>query len=398
MNALLHQLRRLRRLHVALLLPVAACLAIGVAFIYSACFISEDVPVKALYLKQLMWIGVGAALHLGVGLSDYRRLGRRSWLLYAATLVLLALVLLAGPRIYGARRWLFLPGTRTGVQPSEFAKLATIILAARLLSRPDVDIRRFRTFAWVLGLTALPLLLVMKQPDLGTAIVFMPPILLMMFVAGVPLRYVGGLVAAGLLAAAAMVAAIAVPEALDMDEAARARIERAVPLTEYQKERILVLLWPDRDPLGAGWNKNQSLIAVGSGGLRGKGYLHGTQNILGFLPRSVAPTDFVYSVIAEETGFAGSAAILLLFGLLAVCGLHIAVCTPDRMGRLLCVGIVTMIVCHVCVNIAMTVGLVPVVGLPLPLMSYGGSFLLTVLGGLGILQSVYICSPQRFAG
>jgi rod shape determining protein RodA len=220
----------------------------------------------------------------------------------------------------------------------------------------------------------------------------------MMFVAGVPKRYVGGLVVAGLLAASTMVAAVALPEMLKLSDATRIRIERILPLTEYQKDRILVLLWPDRDPLGAGWNKNQSLIAVGSGGLQGKGYLRGTQNILGFLPRSVSPTDFVYSVIAEETGFVGSAVILALFALLAAFGLHIAVSTPDRMGRLLCVGIVTMIISHVWVNIAMTVGLVPVVGIPLPLLSYGGSFLMTVIGGLGILQSVYIRSPQRFEG
>lgn len=398
MTGLLRHLRRLRRMHLLLLVPILACLAIGVVFIYSACFISEDQPVKTLYQKQSLWIAVGAVLHTLVALYDYHRLGRRGWLLYAGSLLLLLLVLVFGPRIYGARRWLFLPGTRVGVQPSEFAKLATIVLAARLLSRPDVDVTRFRTFAWVLGLTAFPLLLVMKQPDLGTAIVFMPPVLLMMFVAGVPGRYVGGLVAAGLLAASAIMAAVAAPEALDLSDAARERIERVVPLTDYQRERILVLLWPDRDPLGAGWNKNQSLIAIGSGGLRGKGYLRGTQNILGFLPRSVAPTDFVYSVIAEETGFLGSAAILLLFGLLSTFGLHVAVSTPDRLGRLLCVGIVAMVVCHVWVNIAMTVGLVPVVGLPLPLLSYGGSFMMTVLGGLGILQSVYIRSPQRFAG
>jgi rod shape determining protein RodA len=398
MNALLRHLRRLRRMHLLLLVPVCICLAIGVVFIYSACFISEDVPVKSLYQKQLIWIAVGAVAHTLISLYDYHRLCRRSWLFYALSLVLLVLVLVWGPPRYGARRWLFVPGVPLGMQPSEFAKLAMIVLAARLLSRPAVDLTRFRTFAGVLGLTAIPLLLVTKQPDLGTALVFLPPILLMMFVAGVPKRYVGGLVVAGLLAASTMVAAVALPEMLKLSDATRIRIERILPLTEYQKDRILVLLWPDRDPLGAGWNKNQSLIAVGSGGLQGKGYLRGTQNILGFLPRSVSPTDFVYSVIAEETGFVGSAVILALFALLAAFGLHIAVSTPDRMGRLLCVGIVTMIISHVWVNIAMTVGLVPVVGIPLPLLSYGGSFLMTVIGGLGILQSVYIRSPQRFEG
>jgi rod shape determining protein RodA len=398
MNRLTHALRLLRRLHWTILLPVAGCLGIGVAFIYSACFINEDLPVRNLYEKQIVWIALGTVLYLAAALYDYHRLGRRAWEIYALALALLVAVLIFGPRIYGARRWLFLPGTGAGLQPSEFAKLAAIVLTARLLSYPGVDLARFRTFAGILALVALPLLLVMKEPDLGTAIVFLPPVLLMMFVAGVPKRYVGGLLAAGLASVALVVAAIALPAAMPIGEQTRQRIDRAIPLTAYQKERIMVLLWPGRDPLGAGWNKNQSLIAVGSGGLRGKGYLKGTQNILGYLPRSVAPTDFVYAVIAEETGFAGSAVILALFGAVAACGLHIAASTPDRLGRLLCVGIVGMFVSHVWVNIAMTVGLVPIVGLPLPLMSYGGSFLMTVMSGLGIMQSVYIRSPRRFLG
>jgi rod shape determining protein RodA len=154
----------------------------------------------------------------------------------------------------------------------------------------------------------------------------------------------------------------------------------------------MVFLDADRDPLGAGWNRQQSMIAVGSGGAWGKGFLAGDQNTLGFLPRSVAPTDFIYSVIAEETGFAGSAAVLALFAALIACGLHAAFRCRDKMGRLLCAGVMGTVAFHACVNIAMTVGLMPITGLPLPLLSYGGSLMLVTMSALGMVQSVLIRS------
>jgi rod shape determining protein RodA len=161
-------------------------------------------------------------------------------------------------------------------------------------------------------------------------------------------------------------------------------------LSEYQKNRILVYLNVTKDPLGAGWNKLQSQIAVGSGGLFGKGYLKGTQNILGFLPRTVAPTDFIYSVVAEETGFAGSLVLLALYTTLIMRCMRAAVRARDRLGRLLAAGISVLIFTHVFVNIAMTVGLMPITGLPLPLMSYGGSFMVSTMIALGLAQSVYL--------
>ena len=145
--------------------------------------------------------------------------------------------------------------------------------------------------------------------------------------------------------------------------------------------------------MGSGWNKRQSEIAVGSGGLTGKGFLNGTQNILGFLPRTVAPTDFIFSVISEERGFAGSMAVVLLYGVLVVCGFYAAMVARDKMGRVLCVGIVTMIFTHAFVNMAMTIGVLPVVGIPLPLVSYGGTFMVITLFALGLIQSVYVRRP-----
>jgi rod shape determining protein RodA len=161
-------------------------------------------------------------------------------------------------------------------------------------------------------------------------------------------------------------------------------------LRTYQKARLTVFLDPDRDPLGAGWNLNQSLIAVGSGGATGKGYLQGTQNSLGYLPRTVSPNDFLFSVIAEEKGFIGSVGVIGLFAVILFCGLRIAANARDRLGTLLATGIVVLLFFHVFINIGMTIGLMPVKGLPLPLLSYGGSFVLATMTALGLLQNVWI--------
>ena len=166
-------------------------------------------------------------------------------------------------------------------------------------------------------------------------------------------------------------------------------------LKEYQKERILVFLDPARDPLNKGWNKIQSEIAVGSGGLTGKGYLNGTQNILGYLPRGVAATDFIFSVIAEEMGFAGSMLVLVLFSALLLSIARAALRAPDRLGRYLCLGVLGMMFAHIFVNIGMTIGRMPVTGLPLPLISYGGSFMLSTMMALGLTQSVYSRRNER---
>jgi rod shape determining protein RodA len=161
-------------------------------------------------------------------------------------------------------------------------------------------------------------------------------------------------------------------------------------LRSYQKARLTVFLDPGRDPLGAGWNLNQSLIAVGSGGATGKGYLQGTQNLLGYLPRTVAPNDFLFSVIAEEKGFVGSVGVVGLFAVILFCGLRIAAHARDRLGTLLATGIVVLLFFHVFINIGMTIGLMPVKGLPLPLLSYGGSFVLATMAALGLLQNIWI--------
>lgn len=355
-----------RRVDWSLLVVLALLLLVGVLFIYSASYRTDDFPVAPFYRKQIVWALAGLLSFAALVVIDYHRFRDAAWWLYLIGLVLLVLVLVIGKKVYGAYRWLSFFGIR--VQPSEFAKLATLIGLARFLSRPGRDVASWRCVVQVLLIVGVPFLLILKEPDLGTAMVLMPVAFIMMYVAGVPLRHLGLLALAGLL---------------------------LMPfgwfaLDDYQKERILVFFDANRDPLGAGWNKIQSGIAVGSGGLSGKGYLKGTQNVLGFLPRTVAPTDFIYSVIAEETGFLGSLGLLSLYALALLASMRAALASRDKLGRMLAVGVASLLFCHVSINIAMTIGLLPITGLPLPLISYGGSFMITMMVGLGIVQSVYV--------
>jgi rod shape determining protein RodA len=354
-----------KRMDWLFLAVVLALVATGVAFIYSASFRNEDSPLSALTQRQLLWALAGLAIFVLALLTDYHRAGDVAWVFYGVCLVLLVLVLVMGVKIYGAHRWLNLFGVQ--LQPSEFAKLATLIVVARYLSEPSRDPADPRTLLAVLGLVLAPFVLILRQPDLGTATMLVPVTFVLLYVAGVPVRY--------LLVLAALGAIAAVPGWFF--------------LNDYQRERVLVFLDPGRDPLGTGWNSIQSSIAVGSGGLLGKGYMMGTQNILGFLPRTVAPSDFIFSVIAEETGFVGSLVLLTLFAALIGGCMRAALASRDKFGRLLAVGVITLLFGHIFVNIAMTVGLMPVKGLPLPLISYGGSFMVCTLAGLGLVQSVY---------
>ena len=367
------ELLRLRRLNFVLIVSMMALSVIGVMFVYSAGYV-EDIPsgsTASKYKRQILWVVVGGIAFFAAALFDYRQFRKLSPWIYMAGIFLLLLVAVTGTVEFGARRWLrVLPGLK--VQPSELVKLSVLIMLARYMSQPALNLRSWRCVGAVLVIVGVPFLLITMQPDLGTAMIFLPFAFVMMFVAGIPLRYLVALVLVGLLI---------LPLAW-------------VTLDDYQQERILVFLDPSRDPFGAGWSKHQSELAIGSGGMWGKGFLRGTQNTLGFLPRSVAPTDFIYSVIAEESGFVGSVAVLALFAVVLACGLRTALVTRDKMGRLLAVGVVTIVFGHVFVNIAMTVGLMPITGLPLPLISYGGSFTISTMVGLGILQSVHIRRPR----
>lgn len=364
-------LRLARRADWVQVMTLLALTVLGVFFIYSAGYQREDIPVTEFYQRQIIWVLVGLVVYGFFAVTDYRRFLDAAWWLFLLALVLLVLVLFVGKRVYGATRWLSF--FQLQVQPSELGKLAVLLVLARYLGTPGRDTSDPFCTLKSLAIISLPFLLIARQPDLGTAMTLVPIALATLFVARVPVRY---------LALLALFGVLCLPVVW-------------FTLGDYQQDRIMVFVDPGRDPLGAGWNKIQSAIAVGSGGLTGKGYLKGTQNILGYLPRTVAPTDFIYSVIAEEMGFVGSAVVLSLYAMLLIAACRTALVARDQTGRLLAVGVVSMIFFHVFVNIAMTIGLMPVTGLPLPLISYGGSFMVSTMAGLGMVQSVYIRRYRR---
>lgn len=350
---------------------ILAVMVIGIFFIYSASFQRPDMPVGTMYRRQIMWALVGIAGYVVLAMTDYRRLAEYAWWLYAITLVLLVLVLMIGRQVHGATRWLSVFNIQ--LQPAEIAKLAVVLTIARYWARPDRDMNSLASLVVALLIAGVPFLLIARQPDLGTAATLLPITFAILFAGGIRMKF---------LVALALIGLMLLPVGW-------------FSLGGYQRDRILVFLDSSRDPFGAGWNKMQSEIAVGSGGLMGKGYLQGTQNILGFLPRTVAPTDFIYSVIAEEKGFVGASTVLILYAIILICGIRAALVAPDKLGRLVAVGVTGMIFFHVFVNTAMTIGLMPITGLPLPLMSYGGSFMVSTMMGFGLVQSISIRRIRR---
>lgn len=382
--------RRLVRMDWISLPALAFLLILGLAFVYSAGQ-AQGGAGQVLFARQMVWMALGTLCFFILGLTDYHRWYRWAWWLYLAGLLLLLMVFVPGlgARVYGARRWIQLGGIRL-LQPAEMMKLAVIILLARIFGAPDANARQRWRVVLALLLALIPALLIAVQPDLGTALIFAPIMAGILLVAGVPWRTLGGLASlAGLLTALLLIMLLA-PPALGWTPERHARLLRSAGISAYQQDRIMVFLRRDVDPLGAGWNKAQSQIAVGSGRLWGKGFCRGTQNILGFLPRTVAPNDFIFSVIAEEKGFAGSLTVIGLFAVLLYGCLRAAARAPDRFGGLLCAGVALLLFCHVFINIAMTVGILPITGLPLPLLSYGGTFMLSTMSALGLVQSVYI--------
>lgn len=348
------------------LLLFLGLLATGLCFVYSASYRGDETGIVGTWFsRQIFWSAAGAACALVLVLADYRFFLRFSGWFYLASLLALVAVLFAGKRIYGAYRWLEIAGVQ--VQPSEFAKIALVLLLADLLSRPELPASSFLSVLVVLLATAIPFALVLREPDLGTAMVFPPVAFAMLFAAGMKFRHL--FLLAGLAAA-------------------------TLPfgwffLGDYQRDRIQTFLDPSRDPLGAGWNALQSAIAVGSGGLHGKGWLAGTQNVLGFLPRTVSPSDFIFPVFAEETGFVGGLVLIAAYLALLTRYLRIAAVAGDSRGGLLATGFAAILFTHVFVNIGMTIGLLPITGLPLPLLSSGGTFMVCTFLGFGFVQSVY---------
>lgn len=357
--------QRLRRLDFSLLTLCGALLFAGVLFVYGTGQHTGG-RFASFWMKQLIWIALGGIAFGVTVLVDYRWLGKWSWLFYLGSVVLLILVLGMGREIHGARSWLVIPGGT--LQPSELGKPATLLALAWVGSRPTRWFGRLKLAVGVLVLAGVPMFLIALQPDYGTALVYLPVALVIVFLGGISYKW---LLAAGI--AVLLMAPVGYGS-----------------LAEHQKERIQTFVHPSDDISDAGWNAHQSLLAVGSGGLWGKGYMKGTQHVLGFLPRTVAPTDFVFSVVAEETGFVGAGAMVCAFFGILVCCLRAAVLAPDRFGMFLASGAAVLFFVHTYVNIGMTIRAAPIIGIPLPFVSYGGSFMLCTMITVGLVQNVYI--------
>ena len=367
----------------------AALVAAGTVAVYSAGHAREAV-FHGMWKAHLSTAAVGACVMFALAAVDYRKiLAVAAWPAYAAALAMLVLVLAAGSEIYGGKRWLWF------FQPSEVAKLCVIAVFAHFfgeVSEPGMKGARWkrgwRGLALAGALFGVPAALILKEPDLGTAIVLFPAVAVMLLVCGVCRKGLLAAFGAGALAALALLCAVYEAEKPGTDPETRAKILKFVPLKNHQERRVKTFLFPEKDTLGDGYTLRQSRIAIGSGGLSGKGIGRAETNHLRFLPPSVSMNDFIFCVWAEETGFVGSVALLLLFAAVVGRSLLTAARAGDAAGASLAAGVATLLFAHSFVNMAMTVGLAPITGLPLPFISSGRTFLATMLAGLGFVQSV----------
>lgn len=313
-------------------------------------------------LRQLAWFGIGLLSLVVVASLDYRRVVRVAPAMYFLGLGALAAVFVVGKTVSGARRWIGV-GAFT-VQPSEIFKVIFVLMAVWVLTSRWAQGSSGTALALSAPMVGVPFLLIVKQPDLGTALVLLPVMLALLIGAGMRLRLVGGLVLGGVLA---------MPLAW-------------VAMKDYQRERIMVFLDPVRDPLGSAYNVIQAKIAIGSGQLLGKGIAGATQSRLSFLPER--HTDFIFAVFAEMWGFVGCLALLACYAVLLLRGFDIAASAREPVGRLVALGATALLATQILINVGMVSGLLPVVGVPLPLMSYGGSSMLVTLMAVGLLLSV----------
>jgi len=346
--------------------PLAATIfgmvLVGILTIYSTNVFAASVFRKTLYLKQLTWLGLGTGAMLVACLVNPRTLARYAYLIFAATVLLLIAVFIMGKSGLGAQRWLRL-GPLT-IQPSEFAKLALILYLARYFDDHREELANPKVMLVPVGVSVGLALLVLKQPDLGTALLLVFLATSLMLLMGLSWRYlIPAVIGGGVLTPVIWIF-----------------------LKDYQRRRILVFLNPDMDPLGASYHIAQSKIAVGSGGFLGKGWLGATQSQLNFLPLN--HTDFIFAVLAEQWGFLGCLLILLAYLYLITKGFQIAQDSTDLFVSLLAAGVASMLAIQVLINMAMVMGLLPVVGIPLPLLSYGGSSLVVTMLSLGLLLNI----------
>jgi rod shape determining protein RodA len=358
-----------------LLFVLAVCLGVfGIMAIYSATYMREEVYLTEMWRRQIVWLAIGIAVFFVAALIDYR-----AWLnhvsfpliMYLGGLGFLGLTHFIGRTTFGAKSWLDIGPI--SFQPAQLAVVSTLLLISWLLANTENWVGFWPTVGRIFSCAAIiapPWILILIQPDLGECLVWIPAVFALLYVGRVPKRYLLVLIIVGLAA---------VPVVANFG------------LKPYQRERLTTFLNPDYDPQGAGWTINQSLIAIGSGGFYGKGFTApNTQVQLGFLPSTIVHTDFIFAAIGEQLGFVGTITLIAAFGVLLLSGLLIAASATDDLGRLVAVGFIALIFTHVYMNIGMTISITPITGVPLPLISYGGSFLVLILFALGVLESIWI--------
>ena len=353
-----------KRMDMPLILAAAGILIMSLVIIGSATHINTPSDERYWFVQRQ---GIFALMNIALAAFlmnfDYKMLAGFRKKLYILNIIMLVAVMVVGQSALGAQRWIVIGPI--SLQPSEFSKLIMIVCLAGMLEERVGHLNTLRDLLPVAAYVGVPFLLVMKQPDLGTSLVFMAIFFGMIFVSGIRMKLLGSIFAAGLAA---------MPVLWHF-------------LKDYQKMRIMVFMDPNVDPLGSGYHIIQSKIAIGSGMLFGKGLFHGTQSQLNFLPEN--HTDFIFAVVGEELGFIGVAFLLLLYLVVLWRGVQIARDAADTFGRLLAVGITSMIAFHVLVNVGMTIGLMPVTGIQLPLMSYGVSSLTTNIMSIAILLNIH---------
>lgn len=379
-------------------------LAIGMVSVYSATY---DARVPEIFYRQLIFAGTGVAVLLVLAFLPFRILQFLSYPSYFLSIILLVSVLIIGRTVSGSTSWFNLGPLR--LQPSELTKITTALALATYLSRSDVSLKNFRNLLVASSIVGLPFVLIMLQPDLGTAIVYLGMFFPVLYWGGASRFTLIAIVAPMGVAMASLfgttpffLAIIAVAIILYTMRENRVLIALIFSATvligisvqaiygglkPYQQKRIATFLNPGADPLGAGYNSLQSKVAIGSGGFLGKGLLHGTQTQLNFIPEQW--TDFIFCVPGEEFGFVGSAAVLLLFAALLIRGVTIASSIKNPYGSFVAMAVTATLGTHVVLNIGMALGLLPVIGVPLPLLSYGGSALLASMAMIGILMNLH---------
>jgi len=418
-----------------MLMPVIALMVLGIMFIYSSGISSSTALASTEYIRQIIWASIGLIIALALALVNYRRSYDVALYLYLIILVPLLYTCISGRVVHGTR-WLRFG--IFGIQVSEFAKISTIIFLARYLTDTRLSGNVFGRFLMACFIALVPMGIVLVQPDLGTSLVFIPILLCMTFVAGVSIRYIFFLIfcilLTGLLTvlplwqtyilrrslpaivmltnlrliiitilALSLIMAIALfgylkykkryfywllyAAAIIVLSLGASYAGRKV-LKNYQIMRLIVFLDPNVDPRGAGWNIIQSVTAIGAGGFTGKGFLQGTQSHYRFLPEQ--STDFIFSIFSEEAGFIGGIAVFVLFMIICLRLLRIIKITTDPFAAYICAGLVGVYSFHFLVNVGMTMGIMPITGIPLLFMSYGGSSLISAMLGIGLAMSIYV--------